>query len=331
MRGLLIACGVLLVLAVPGAAAADDRTGLSAQTRALCAGTKVACSVQAPTTWVAGDRHDVAVTGRAGVSVEVRAFRLVTRGGREKLVPVSDPVRVRTGSSGFAQAALRMPEGTSPGGPIVVALADSVGHDLERVLGTWTEVVSSKPVLLGDGYGRNKPVGTDLQLRLGSVIPDTSYEVQIEVDGTWRPASRASAGSTIQRCRETSCVLGYRLPLGLPQRAHDIRLVEQASSTPVAQWRATPVAQAAPKDYLSVPLSTPLGSSVPHSVNEGAAGQMAAVVKPRAANLKVPEQAGRAIQGAVPATHPDDRVIVVFAVSGVVFLLGALRGLRRAP
>ena len=330
MKSLLIAGGVLLALAVPSAAAAaaDGSTALSAQTRALCAARKVACSVQAPATWVAGERQDVAVTGRAGVTVKVRAFRLVTRGGRERLVPLSEPVRLRTGASGFAQASLQIPASVSPGGQVVVALADSAGRDLESVLGTWTEVVSTTPVVLGDGYGRSKPVGVDLQLRLASVVPDTSYEVQIEVDGTWRPAGRASAGSTVQHCSETSCVIDYRLPRGLSPRPHDIRSVEQASSTPDARWRAIPDAQPAPKDYRSVPLSAPLGSAVLHSVNAGTAGQMAAVAKPRSADLKVPEQPGPGVPGALQATHPDDRVVAVFAAGGMVFLLGALLGLR---
>ncbi|WP_235736280.1 hypothetical protein [Nocardioides alcanivorans] len=238
LLGLLVACPLAIAGAVAAQAAPSTPSTPSSQTGDLCGGS-VPCSVQADPTWLEGMPAEVAVTGTPDVTVGVRAFRVEPTAVGVKFTEFGPVVEVTTDGNGFGRADLELPvlEDDESGGPLLMALDDSVGPDLTVVLGTWITLASRRPVLLGDGYGTAKPVGVDLDLQVTAAVPGTGFDVEIERNGQWE-----SAGAGSQSCADaaTPCSIGYQVPRGLESRRHAARLVNTASGTPVATWQVLP-------------------------------------------------------------------------------------------
>ncbi|MCR1785904.1 hypothetical protein KVF89_25440 [Nocardioides carbamazepini] len=327
VRGLCVA--VLLMAATPAPGQAIEPATPSPQTDALCVEATVSCSVQVAPTWMEGRTAEVAVTGRSDVEVGVRAFRVTAADGRKaKLVPAGPAVRVSTDDNGFGRADLQLPAVTEDetGGPLLLALEDSTGADLATVLGTWTVLASRRPVVLGDGFGTAKPVGTPLRLDLTAALPGARFEVEIERDGQWQPVS--SNGTTCLDAVAT-CSVGYEIPRGLDPVEHDVRLVDRASGTPVASWTVLPSEEGDPEARAPLPATHAVGAAVPGSVTEADGVASNPVPRPRWKTPDLPDAVGGAHSRghSVATVHRASLTLVALAV--LACLLGAATGMRR--
>lgn len=331
-------CGLLgavlagaAVLAVPPSTyAADDL--LSASTRELCLNADVACSIQVDPVWIEGSTREVVVTGNPGVEVGVRAFRLQRSGQGDALTPLGPTASITTDARGFGAADLRLPtlEGDQTGGPILIALADSLvpdsaGTDVSTAVGTWSVLAARRPLVLGDGFANAKPVGQRLDLELSGVVPGTTFAVQIESGGQWRSIG-VDAGSCAQAA--LPCSVGYEIPRGLTASKHAVRLVNESTGTPVASWSAVPSTEGRPADRLDVTDLPAVGAQVPGSITgeSGATGNP--VPRPRTESLDLPDEALH------PAGSEEIRTARIVAVGFSTLALavvfgGALRGSRR--
>jgi hypothetical protein len=339
VRRLLLRAGCLAIAALPvglgahgTAQASTVVTGNpSPDTDRLCTAGRVPCSIQVSPTWVEGARQEVVVTGEPGVSLEIRAFRVVDIDATTpRLVALTPAVAVTTDTHGFGTSDLTVPTvgEDETGGPVLVAPADSVGRPLASVLGTWTLLGSRRPMVLGDGFGTEKPVGEDLRLTLGAAAPGTAFDVELRRDGQW-----VSIGTDLHECTDvaTPCVVTYQVPRGLRPTTYDVRLVSTTSGTPVAEWEATPSEEGEPVGRAAMQMP---------AVGTGLVGAIAGsgtnpVPRARAQSLDIPD-IGSAVAGATdPARHSPELVrrvttlLAVLALGGVV--VGVLLGARRRP
>ncbi|MFC6152296.1 hypothetical protein [Nocardioides yefusunii] len=340
-RGSVIAVVALApVLAVgSGAHAAPDPV-----TR-LCSHATISCSVQVPSVWGEGETHSVAVTGQPGTTLRLRVYRLVAvpattsaaknSAGKHDFVAWGRPFTARTDKRGYGEtdvALPRLPAGTS-GGPVLVAVDGADLNDLTTVLGTWTTLTSRTPVVLGDGWGTHKPVGTDLALQVEAVAEGTAFDVEIEDATGWHPIGTTSTRECVAALR---CDVGYRLPRGLAGRQH-LRLVNLTTGTPVHTFVAVPDDAPTSAAPLAGPAVGPVSSALPGATAHGiasATGQAGgpgttAVRRPRAANLELPEGAVTAeATTQIRSAHPSAAVsgaLAALVLSGVAATAWMLR------
>lgn len=333
--GFLSATGLFASVGTTSASAADTAP-VSSQTKGLCHGSKVTCSIQVEPGWVEGTLGEVAVTGRPRVQVGVRAFRVTVVAGRATaLTPVGPVARITTNSKGFGMAGLRLPvvPAGQTGGPVLFAVEDSVGSDLPKILGTWSVLASRRPLLLGDGFATTKPVGTALRLKLAAVVPGTRFDVELQQGGKWR-----SIGRDPRRCpgNTTNCVVDYEIPRGLTAGDHAVRLVDRSSGTPAGDWQVRPA-------EVGVPLSTPAadptsampaaGAKVFGSVSHTHGSTSNPVPRARAKTLDLPDVAASVAGASEVAGHSATPVRVAAGMLGllavVLSVVAATAGSRR--
>lgn len=302
-----------LVLGASTGAALVTAPALAAESRvttALCHEASVPCSIQAPTSWLAGTSQQVAVTGNPGVSVRLQAHRVIPRHDGVELDPLGTPRDVRTDRKGFASTDMTLPDlpdGTA-GGPVLITTADTSSRDLSEVLGAWTSLRARTPVVAGDGFADRKPVGVDLDLRLTAVPTGARYDVEYRTDGGWRSTGRPS---DIPPCPSSGvCSVAYVVPRGLPAGRQDFRLVNLASGTSVHSWVVVPDATGKTRARAAEPRFAAVGSRVEGAASQGSGVVGAAVPQKRSENLSLP-------QGARLASRPEAAVTDSHSVTHV--------------
>lgn len=293
-----LAGGLLALVNVPAHAASGSIPD-------LCSDDAVTCSIQVPSSWIEGETHTVAVTGRPRTTVTLQAHRMVTTAAGTVWAAHGDPVAVTTGRRGYGDAELMLPalDAETPGGAVLVAVEGADLADLTHTLGAWTTLRSRTPALLGDGWGEEKPVGTDVTHRLEGAVPGTAFDVEINTGSRWV----AIGTSTARPCStDELCDVTYRVPRGLPARAHEVRLLDLTTGTPVGRWivvpSETPVAQQRSTASTAQAATAGLSDAVPGATAQAGGGTINAVRQPRAANLELPDGAQVATVDAV-ATH----------------------------
>lgn len=328
-RPVLIALVATALLAVP----ADEAPAASVQTKRLCTGSSVPCSIQVDPVWHEGRSREVVVTGRPDVEVGVRAFRAILRGGGVvALEPIGPVAKVTTDGNGFGVTDLRLPlvADDESGGPLLVALADRSGTAFASTLGTWSTLASRRPLVLGDGFGASKPVGERLRLHLAAALPGTVFDVELERDGRW-----VSVSGEPRACGRDAdpCVVEYELPRGLPARPHAVRLINTSTGTPVAAWNARPSNDGTLADRLDVSALPAVGAAVAGAVNGAAGATSNPVPRPRSRGLDVPDIASKVKGASEPKRHSPvvvSRASALLAgLAVVVVALGAVAGSRR--
>lgn len=321
----LVLCAACWLLLAPTAHGAPSAQAPADQTSDLCHHS-VPCSVQAAATWQEGTPGEVAVTGAPEVTVDVRAFRVRTQpNGQTTLDEFGPTVEVTTDAHGFGSADLALPEldDEQSAGPLLVALADSSGPDLSKVLGAWTTLVSRRPLVLGDGFATAKPVGVDLSLEIAAADPGTSFDVEIERTGQWE-----SVGTHSPPCTGAStCEVGYEIPRGLDPVTHRARLVNRSTGTAVASWKLLPSDEGRPAERRPVPARPSVGSGIPGTISA-----TDAVPRPRSQSLDVPD-IGAHVEGAgTLEEHSPDAVrraaLALAGLAALVALLGVTFGAR---
>jgi hypothetical protein len=263
----------------------DDTS--SAQTTRLCTGSPVPCSIQVDPVWPEDSTGEVAVTGRPGMEVGVRAYRVTVDDERVVTLQQFGPrARVRIDDNGFGSTDLRLPAvaAGASGGPVLVALDDSKPGDPSRILGTWSVLASRYPLVLGDGFGDAKPVGVTLDLELTAAPAGATYDVRLGSQGQWESIR---AGKQ-EACADPAgtCVVSYVIPRGLDATAHQVRLVDEASGIPVAEWRVLPSATGRPLER-STTATVAVGSALAGSLASGAGSRP--VPRPRSGGLDLPD------------------------------------------
>ena len=303
----------------------------SADVDGLC-GTRVACSVQVPASWVEGRSNEVVVTGAPGVEATLQAYR-VTFADQEVsgLESFGPSVTVDTDANGFAVSDLRLPElqDDETGGPVLVAVDDGVetdGGDLSSVLGTWTTLTGRRALLLGDGFAEEKPVGKPLEMRTSGIARGTELDVQLARDGEWVSVSEEAG-----RCADSTavCTVAYEVPRGLPATGHDVRLVSTSSGTVLAGWTVTPSADGVTAPRIDVEALPPVGGAVEGALGEGGATSNP-VPRPRGESLDLPELPGEDVSDPGSASTVALGVALLFAGASVGALLRSRSG-RHMP
>lgn len=320
-----------LVLGASTGAALVTAPALAAESRvttALCHEASVPCSIQVPSSWLAGTSQQVAVTGNPGVSVRLQAHRVIPRHDGVELDPLGTPRDVRTDRKGFASTDMTLPDlpdGTA-GGPVLITTADTSSRDLSEVLGAWTSLRARTPVVAGDGFADRKPVGVDLDLRLTAVPTGARYDVEYRTDGGWRSTGRTRANSP---CPGSGvCSVAYVVPRGLSAGRHDFRLVNLASGTAVHGWAVVPDGTGKARPRARDPRVTAVGSAVEGAASQGTGVVGAAVPQKRAENLTLPKgarlasspEAATTDRHSVTAVRTGALALTVLALVTVLFL-----------
>lgn len=325
----LVAAGLLALCAyAPTAQAATPESDR------LCGHDEVRCSIQAPATWTAGATHQVGVTGRPGATLTLQGYRVtVASQGQVTWEAVGPEITVTTDDRGWAGADVTLPPlGTGEhGGPVVVAPTEAEGEPLNTVLGAWTDLVSTVPEVLGDGFAQSKPVGTPLALVLDHVRPGTEYVVERQDPSGWVAVpSGDGPGAPEARttCTTTRCTVSYVVPRGLGTGVHDFRLVDARSGVPAVNWDVSPDPRGRSQSRPQSDLFPVLGADVAGSVAASTGQDGGAVARPRSRNLDVPRPSGTAAAEAV-GPHSVRTVQVAAAVAGGAAVLLTLLPSRR--
>lgn len=325
LTGSVLAAGIVTAYA--------DDTDVSPQTRRLCDGADVACSVQVDPVVTEGETTEVVVTGKPMTDVDVRAFRaeLSASGEITRLRPYGPVARISTDSHGFGSADLRLPDLAvgDVGGPVLFALDDSTLRtvsDLTAVLGTWSTLASRRPLVLGDGFGTSKPVGVTITLQVTSAVPGTRFAVELDDGDDWR---QISTGDATCGDAAAACTISYEIPRGLADHQHLVRLANQATGAPVALWKVRPSDTGTPRDPARIPTLPPVGTDVTGSINGATGGMSNAVPRPRAQSLDMPDIASK-VPGATGLAehHPATVRRVAGALAALALALSVL-GLAR--
>lgn len=290
-----VALAALLNLVAPMGSMAHA-IDASPQTVELCSSSTIRCTISVARPVREGTPTMVTLTGRPGATVSVRASRLVLSGGTVTATePLGDPVEATINAGGAGAARLYLPPQEAESSWILVTTGDVAGTpDLDAVVGSVALYGGRRPQILGDGYTRQKPVGTDIRLRVAGAVAGHRFAVEYRDDhGAWHDITVRPTAFLPQdpSAVETHDVV-YRLPAGLPRQPLHLRLVNRTDSM-------------TPRRFVAVPST----QGVPSARTE----------------LWRPPRVGSAVAGAgLEPYHDTSRVIRVSAVAGGLAAAGAL-------
>lgn len=257
----LTALGTIVVLgwlSGPAHAAPDD------QSTQLCAGAARACRLSTETWLREGGSYSVVVTGNPNVRVQVTVYRaLVLNNELVGLQPISTGGDVVTNRQGIGHARIGLTglDGKSSGWALV-SLGDINGVDLGNSVGQFVGYGARDPLVLGDGFGEQKPAGASLDLQVTGAIPGTRFLVQYrDDDGIWRDASSGSEDTSLTLPNEASTI-GYQLPRGLLSVSHEMRLVNLTETTFSEPWLFVPTADGVTQDRTPLFVPPPVGTGI---------------------------------------------------------------------
>lgn len=236
-------------------------------------------SIIAATTWLR-DGTSVAVTVQTAPNIryELVAHQVLTDadGNFVGLQQVGGTGDLFSGPQGRIRAILELPtrgEGES-GGLVIVSTPDLQTPDFEE-FGLALPYGTGTPILLGDGYGTAKPVGTPLELRLTGTIPGTRFRVEFfDSDGSWEDTT---SGTAIAGTPDAVTAVPYVIPQGLRAEPHQFRLLNVSTGLVVAQWESTPDPEGDPEPYAEPLTAEALGIQVGNRPQAHPAGTVRAV------------------------------------------------------
>ncbi|SBN42601.1 Hypothetical protein PFR_J18_263 [Propionibacterium freudenreichii] len=275
------ALGAALALMTPAVALAEG-----ADATALCAQADHPCSVRIDPVVREAAGYPVTVAGATNTATALQAYRVLLDGDRiAALEPYGDPLPVSLNAAGIAQANLVMPKlpAQDAGGYVLVGLAGERGTDVSSMVGSFTVLGASRPTLLGDGYGDQKPVGQVLDLQYYAAVPGTRYTVDMQDDtGSWSDLSAPGQPGDIAASPDAVGHLRYALPRGLASKQYAFRLRNTTLGEVVADWRATPslspVAQSRTTVWTPPPVGNKIGNSATRHAHRTGPTKLAAAV-----------------------------------------------------
>lgn len=261
MRPLLSAVAVfaLATCALPAHAAPPPQAEL------LCSDAPRGCAISVGDALREGATYPVTVQGRPQTRVQVMAYHAVVdeEGALTGLVPLGDGVEVLTGSAGVVSADLPVPAVVTEesSGWALISVAGLAGTDTSLTVGQFVPFGARRPTVLGDGFGERKPVGETLDLQIVGAIPGSRYAVEYrDADEAWH-AITVGDGAVFGRPDEPS-VVQYRLPRGLTDTPHQIRLRNVSDSAIAALWLAVPSTDGDPAPNRALFTPPPVGDAL---------------------------------------------------------------------
>ena len=300
-----------LLLAAPWAvrpAAAEPPT----QAATLCAGSPRGCALDTNDWLREGATFPVTVIGNANARVQVVVYLAVaTDGALTELRPISSDAEVITNSSGVAHTDVAIPTlpagGDSSGWALVSVGGMQDTTDTLQTVGQFVPFGARVPVILGDGYGDEKPAGAALDLQFTGTIPGSRFAVDYaDDDGIWHDTTATDKPAPTETPTSSTgpgaiTTLRYVVPRGLTSTPHKFRLRNVSDSAISPLWLATPTVDGAPREP-STPFQPPV--------------------------------VGADLTGAnLVATHPERTVVIaaggVAGIAAVLTIAGAATGLRR--
>ncbi|CEH05708.1 hypothetical protein LJ112_10455 [Propionibacterium freudenreichii] len=268
-----------LALTGPGVAVADE-----ANDAALCAQADHPCSIRVAPVLREAASYPVTVAGATNTSTTVQTYRVLLDGDRiSALEPYGDAVPVKLNAAGIAQASVVMPKLSTneAGGYVLVGLAGARGVDVSSMVGSFAVLGASRPTLLGDGYGDQKPVGQVLDLQYYGALSSARYTVDMQDDSDgWSEVSAPEQPGDVAASPDAVGHLRYALPRGLPSRQYSFRLRNTALGEVVANWHATPslspVMQPRSVMWTPPPVGNKIGNSATRHAHRTAPTKLAA-------------------------------------------------------
>lgn len=242
----------------------------SAMTSYLCSGRQVPCSVRAGALRE-GQAATIMVTGRPNATVEIQVFRLDVTGDRVTAMTAltKNAPSVTLDSRGYGRVSYPMaafPTGEAGWG--LVSLADTRWEDPDQIVGTIVSLQGRAPLVLGDGYGLEKPAGAVLDLEFVNNIRSTQFAVEyLADDGNWRNVSQSQTETADD---PPVGVVRYQIPNGLLPKQYRFRL-HNITDTGAAdrEWPVRPVVSALPQARAAVFRGPTLGGAVVSSDSTG--------------------------------------------------------------
>lgn len=265
----LVAAAVVSATATGGMASAPvARADAANDTAALCARADHPCSIRLGAVVREGGSYPVTVAGAPDITTSVQAYRVQLTGTQiTGWQPFGSAQQVRLSSRGHAQVSLTLPD-LAPdqgGGYLLVSVADLRDTDPASIVGSFTVLGAARPVLLGDGYGDDKPVDQVLDAQYYAALPSARYTVDIRADdGSWSDISAPRQDGDIAAAPGDLGHVRYALPRGLQPRPYSFRMRNIALGKVVAEWQASPsdAPQPAPRAQLWTPPT--LGGNLNH-------------------------------------------------------------------
>ncbi|RMB58344.1 hypothetical protein [Tessaracoccus antarcticus] len=300
-----------LLLAAPWAVS-PAAAAPPAQAATLCAGSPRGCALETNDWLREGATFPVTVIGNANARIQVVVYLAVaTDGVLTELRPISSEADVITNTSGVAHTDVAIPTlgagGDSSGWALVSVGGMQDTTETLQTVGQFVPFGARVPLILGDGYGDEKPAGSVLDLQFTGTIPGTRFAVDYaDADGIWHDttatADAAPANTTAAATRpDAITTLRYVVPRGLTSTPHKFRLRNVSDSAISPLWLATPTVDGTPREPAAAFQPPPVGADL------------------TGANLV--------------ATHPEKSVVLaaggVAGLALVVTVAGAVTGLRR--
>lgn len=280
MKRTLRLVAALSLVAVPLLASAPVAADTPDQAEELCGASTRQCAITISRDWLReGVTEQVSVVGNPNVRVEVVAYQVVLSddGAILGLEDVGTTGELFTSSQGVARGSLTVPASDTgnPGGWVVHSTAGLTGlEDLEELLvGGVLPFGNRTPLVLGDGWAAEKPVGTPIELQYVGAIPGSRFAVEyLDETGQWQDVTAGAQAA--ERPDEVGTVT-YFMPQGLSRQPHSFRLVGATNPVVVALWEATPSESGTPRSRLAPVSAEQLGAPPPAN----AAGHPAVTVR----------------------------------------------------
>lgn len=236
----LLAASLVMMLTAPSPALAQT----DGATSALCADHAKPCAVQLDGTVRESAYIDVTVLGAPGTSTSVQAYRVTLNGDRiDGLTAYSSATPARLGPTGVARSGVGLPAlpDSATGGFVFVSLAGMADTDVSRMVGSFAVLGAASPMLLGDGYADQKPVGQVLDLQYYAAIPASRFAVDQQADdGSWHEVTAQAQPGDLAMSADSIGHVRYTVPRGLQQKAYTFRLRNTTVNRVVSTWTVIP-------------------------------------------------------------------------------------------
>lgn len=244
-----LAAGVMLVLGMPGASHAEPTDPV----KHLCDRAPNGCQVTGPAEIREGTVLRVSVAGAPNVVSQAMVYRvdLDDQNNVKGLDPISVRGTFRLSASGFTSVDLAVPpmaRGTA--GWAFVSLVGQQGSDVSETVGQFIPLGSRRPMLLGDGFAEEKPVGRSLELHMVGAIPGSRFAVEYLNDhGTWQDVTDDTPGAVhVARQLQQVSHVRYQVPRGLRANTRYVFRLRNLSDAALSEpWSVIPTAHGVPQ------------------------------------------------------------------------------------
>lgn len=239
VRGGIAATLLVGITAVPAAAEPNDPV------RTLCADAPNGCTISGPATTREGTVLDATVVGQPNVVGRLVVYRvdLDDHNNVIALTPISTRGTFRTGGTGATRASVPIaPMAFGTGGWAFLSLVNQEQADFGETVGAFIPLGSRVPMLLGDGFATDKPVGRSLDLQVVGAVPGTRFAVEYrDENGVWRDTTDPNPGA-VQIANQPDQIshIRYRVPRGLQATAHEFRLRNLSDTAVSDPWQVVP-------------------------------------------------------------------------------------------